>query len=465
MAQSPTVERPPRLPLIISPENRADSVNKDARLVNCFVETFGEGEEAETWLYKRPGLDETTTLSGGAGRGIYNWKGDIYAIAGTTFYKNAVNTGTVDGTGGVYRFSSCLGATPKLVLGNGVKAYTYDAGAGLVEITDVDFVKPYVKGWAYLDGTTYYLTAADAAIRGSDINDPQAWDALNKLLAQIEPDGGVALGKQLVYVVAMKQWTTEIFYDAANASGSPLGRVEGAKINFGCVSADSVQDCDGDLLFLGSNRSAGIQIIMISNVKASVVSTKAVERLLNNADTSSIYSWQFNPPGHRFYGITLVNENLTLVYDIMEERWHQWTDSSGNYFPIVSSTFSSANQHLLQHTNGSIYTCSEEYVTDDGALITMDIITPNFDGGTRRKKMMGRLTFIADQSASANLLVRVSDDDYQTWSNWRTVDLAQRVPFLSNCGSFYKRAHQFRHTAAEKFRIQAVEMQLDIGVL
>ena len=218
---------PTRLPLVVLPSNRDDTTGKDARLVNCYME---KQETGETTIVKRPGLAKHTQPSGGAatGRGVYNWKGDIYSIFGSTLYKATTSKGTVNATNGVYRFSSCLGATHKLQLGDGVLAYNYDDSGGLVQITDVDFPTAFVKGWSYLDGTPYVMTAA-AAIQGGGINDPVNWDALNVIIAQIEPDAGVALAKQLVYTVALKQWTTETFYDAANATGSPLGTVQGAK--------------------------------------------------------------------------------------------------------------------------------------------------------------------------------------------------------------------------------------------
>lgn len=464
MPQAPTVDKPPRLPLVITTENRDTTSSKDSKLVNCYVESKGEGEGAEHWIYKRPGYLVNTTLSG-TGYGVWNWRGDIYAIFGTVFYKNGVNTGTVDATGGVYTFTATLGATPRLVLGNGVKGYVYDSGAGLVEIVDADFIKPWVKGWAYLDGTVYYMDSS-AAIRGSDINLPASYDPLNKLIAQIEPDRGVALAKQLVYVIALKEWTTEIFFDAANATGSPLGRVEGAKINYGCVNSQSVQDCDGALVYLASNRSAAPQVVMIENLKARVISSKPIERLLNGADFTTVYSWQFNDSGHRFYGLTVKNSNFTVVFDITENRWHQWIDASGNYFPMVAATFNSSNQHIFQHeSDGKLYIVSPSYLTDNGSIITADIVTPNFDAGTRRRKNLEALTIVGDQVTGSSLYVRVSDDDYVSWTNFRKIDLSQKMPRLTGCGTFTRRAYHFRHQDATVFRIQAVEMQLDIGTL
>lgn len=469
MPQAQTVDLPKRLPLLINPENRADSTDKDARLVNCYTEKLQNGDH---WIFKRAGVLRSSQPSGGtaAGYGMFNWLGDVYSIFGNKLYKNGVAiAGTVDTTNGVYRFASCLGATPRLVFGNGVKAYTYSAGPGLAQITDLDFPSAFVKGWCYLDGTMYVGTTA-ARIQGSDLNDPSSWDPLNVLVAQIEPDGGVAMAHQLVYVVFMKQWSTEIFYDAGNATGSPLGTVQGAKVNYGCVSQDTVQSIDGILMWVSTNQSASVQVVKFENLKADVISTAAIERLLDDADFSAgnVYSLQFKNVGHRFYVLTLKTQNLTLVYDLNENMWHQWTDPSGNYFPFVASTYDSLMEHYFQHeSDGYIYKVDESYYTDNGLVITVDIYTPNFDGGTRRKKQMTMLEFVADQVDGSTLQVRSNDYDFDTtrWSNFRLVDLSKRRPFLQNCGTFRRRAYNFRHQSQTSFRMQAVDMQLDLGTL
>lgn len=564
-----TVALPKRWPMIIEPGNRDESTNQDAKLVNCYVETNQIGQEKEFWVYKRPGLIVDPDAGGtGAGEGAFNWLGDIYAVFGTTLYKNAVSIGTVDGTGGVYRFDQVLGATPKMVLGNGVSAYYYDgttltqinaygsvlaahfvigakytitttgttdftligaaastpgtvftatgigSGTGTAALTATSFVigvtykilvvgttdftligasantvgtvftatgvgvgtgtvqstnfpTPLVKGWAYLDGTLYAMTPK-AHILGSNINDPAYWDPLNDILAQIEPDLGVALGKQLVYVVAMKQWSTEIFYDAGNPVGSPLAPVQGAKINYGCASANSVQNIDDSLIWLCTTRSASIQVILMEGLKATIVSTKQIERLLDHVDLSTVYSFQFKDEGHSFYIVTIKNANLTLVYDMREKVWHQWTDENGNYFPFVSSSYNTNRQHLFQHeSNGNMYYADRDYLDDAGKTITIDIYTPNFDAETKRRKTLNMIYFSADQIADSTLSVRYNDNDYDPikWSHYRLVDLGNQKPQLQNNGTFVRRAYHFRHAQPTRFRIKAVDLQLDLGTL
>lgn len=468
--QAHTVEFPKRFPLAISPENRDSSTEKDARLVNCYLER--DKMTGDFRLFGRPGTLLSATLTGN-GYGVYRWRDNTYSIFGSKIYKDGVDMGALalDTTNGVYRWDESLNPV-LLIFGNGVKAYTTD-GTTVTQITDGDFPAAFVKGWAFLDATEYVGVRNSATIQGSDLNAPTSWDPLNTIIAQIEPDRMVAMAKQLVYVISLKEWSTEAFFDAGNATGSPLGRVQGAKVNWGCLSSDSVREIDGILLWAGTNlkgnQSSGhAQIIMMDNLKARLVSTPEVERLLDQADFTTVFSFTINLPGHRLYILTVKNANLTLAYDIDEEKWHQWTDASGNYWPFVSSTVGAGQTHILQHeTDGKLYLCDPDYVTDDGALIQCDIYTPNFDGGIRRIKYLSWLEFISYQTAGSLLQVRCNDHDFDAkkWTNFRQVDLSRKRPYLDGCGSFYRRAYNLRHRCNAKFYLEAMEMQLGMGQL
>lgn len=462
--QSDTVGLPKRLPLVTEAANRDSSTGKDARMVNCYAERTGEQEYA---IYKRPGLLESATYSESAatGRGMYNWRGNIYTIFADTLYKDGTSIGTVSNAG-FYAFSECLGATPKLFLDNLTTAYTWD-NTTLFTIVDAQFPSNRILGSAYLDATTYVGTTA-AVLWASDLDDPQAWDGLNFLTARIEPDRGVAVAKQLVYVIFFKEWTTEVFYDAENASGSPLGPVQGAKVGWGCASARSVQCIDDTLLWLATTRSAQAQVIMMANLKAEVVSTPAIERLLDNVVFTNVYSWTLKDEGHTFYVLTSVEANVTLAFDIRERRWSQWTDASGNYLPIIASAATSSNTHLVQHvSNGKVYVMDRTYTNDNGSIITVDLYTPNWDGGLDRRKHLNALRVLADRQQGSLLQVRHNDYDYDPakWTRYRTLDLGHARPVLTNLGSFRRRAHNFRHQSDTALRMQAVDLQLDIGTL
>ena len=533
MPQSNSVALPSRLPLTSRAETRDETGLKDAKIVNAYLEytetletktLAGPKTVAEVKVYKRPGLLQTGVTQVGNGYGVYNWQGDIYAIFGATMYKNGVAlSGTLDTTGGVYRFSQSLGATLRMQFGNGVASYNYDANVGIVKInplltitagsfvvsivytiltvgttnftligaasntigivftatgvgagtgtatTPGNFPATCVKGWAYLDATTYVMDAT-GSIRGcAIINDTTLWtDLLNRLSAQIEADAGVALAKQLVYVIALGEWSTEVFYDAINVTGSPLSPAQNAKLNYGCASADSVQEIEGRLIWASSTRASGVQVILMQGLKEKIVSTKAIDKILSKASMANIYSFSFCYEGHSFYGITLVSSNVTLVYDIIDDEWAYWTDTNGNYFPVVSVTYSTTLGRILQHaTNGKLYLCDRSYTSDDGTMITVDLYLPIFDAGTRRSKQLNAMEFVGDQTAGSILQVRHNDFDYQAskWTNYRKVDLNLRRPRLANLGTFSSRGYHFRHQCNTTLRIRAVELQMDIGTL
>jgi len=458
-----TLELPKRLPLVTAPANRAEDTLKDGKLINCYVDKLEDGSGYR--VYKIPGLTRSSQPSGGAatGRGVWNWQGNFYAVIGGNLYKNGTSLGAVDTTNGVYKFSSTLGATPRLFLANGVFAYTYD-NATLAAVTDPDFPAAFVKGSAYLDGTTYVMKS-NASIQGSDIDDPTSWATLNVIVARIEPDPGVALAYQLVYVIALKQWTIEAFYDAANSTGSPLGTVQGAKTNKGCAHADSLVSIGGALYFLAQNRESGMQVGCIDGLKYNDISTKPIERLLQAGDLTTVYAFGIAIDGHPFYVVTLKNSNLTLAYDIQEKMWAQWTDADGNYFPYVSAAVTSAGVTILQHeSDGYLYAMSSSVYTHNDSPIVSDLYLPQFDGGTKRGKMLSAMLFDADRVEGSVLKVRFNDNDYaaDAWTDFREVDLGLEAPMLTDEGTFVRRAYHFRHDTASPLGLRAVDLQIDL---
>lgn len=480
-AQFPTTPMPARLPLVVQTSNRSSSVNTDARLVNCYIEV---DQEDRLFIYKRPGLESYgIPADGQTGRGAFFWNRRVYSIFGNKLYRDGVEVASgldtsdrgsyADSTSGngTYVMSEILGAVPKMVISNGTKTYAYDDVGGLtadLHTIDIDFPEFTVKGLAYLQGPMYVMQP-QAVIWGSVVNSVSVagdWDPLNFISSQIEPDPGVALNKQLVYVVAFNSWSTEIFFDAGNPTGSPLAPVMGSKSSYGCANSDSVQRIDDRLIWLCVNQTASLQVALMDQLSVNIVSTAAIDRLLEAVDYSWVYSWQIKLNGHSFYVITFKNSNLTLAYDIIQQQWSQWTDANGNYMPIVSATYNASGQRILQHeSNGRLYSMSSSVYKDLNDPIPVDIYTPIFDAGSKRRKTLNTLYFVADQIEGSTLEVRCSDDDYRSWSQPRQVDLGAETPHLINCGTFRKRAYNLRHRRDTFFRIEALEAQYDVGTL
>jgi hypothetical protein len=468
---------PKILPLVQTIGARFQTLNIDSRIINGFAE---QGQrKGETFVYKRPAFKLYRALGAGIGRGMFNWQDHLYAIVNGTLFKDGAAIGAVNDSGR-YSFAPTLGDTPKLFLHNATNGYFYD-NTTLAPVVDSPFPAsgPRTRGAVYLDATIYVMNQLKASIHGSlaAANNPEDWDALNVILAQIEPMKGVYLAKNLVYVLAIKEHYTEAFYDAGNPTGSPLSPVQGAKMNFGCYHPGTVRDVGGDLMWVGDSGEGYPTVVLVSNLKADVVSTPQVERILartHNDTDGAFSSWNCRIAGHRLYGINYFGATIppnppfppfTLVYDLTSRIWYHWTTSSGGALNYADSVQLGTETIFLHGTNGN-QMCIDETVfkdEDDPGQFSFEIYTPNYDGDTRLQKVLNQMTILGDQTANT-IFMRYSDDDYATWSSEFQFLMNLDRPDQPDLGAFTKRAFHFRHTANTGCRMESVEMNITGGV-
>lgn len=504
MADQRTVDEPKRLPLLTKLQSRSpikfSSFGKpivtDSHLSNGFAEY--DPDDQQYWVYKRPGLGPTPVYSQqvftGVARGIYQPTipptGGLGFIFGTVLFVTggALNQGStliatgLDNTGGAnstYKFTTMATNPASVPFGTATAQYVYTPSTQALQTINPPNTDNLVPGVVALDNTIYWMDV-DGNIWGSNLGDPTTYNALNVIPANSEADAGIALAKQLNYLIAFKQNSTQVFFDNQNpAPGSPLSPVPDSQIPLGCAAAYTVQAIDNSLLWMTGNETVAAQIVQMDNLVPKIVSTPAVERIIQNYQLNSnsvgVYAWVLKIEGHRFYGLTIENLNITLVYDMDQLLWYFWTDALGNFWPIAGTSYtapfsSDPGVHLMQHRfDSNIYQClgQDQFATDYGTLIPVEIYTPNFDGQVDRKKLLNLMRFNADKVPGCLLQVRYNDDDYtsSSWSNFRTVDLGKRRPFLANLGSFYRRAFHMRHRQNGRLRIKTVDLQLGIGVL
>lgn len=505
--QSETVRQPKRWPLVQQFYTRSPDLplTKDARLVNGFAEK--DPSDGVYWIFKRVGVGSVPLYpSSGYPNGTYYYQklDQLLSVVSNSLYSNGVLIGTMTpANGGLQCWFETVNSNPQtIVVMNGVEAWIYTPSTGaFVQIVDVSFPAVTVPGWAYLDGTLYVMDYFGAIWGSLGQDNAIAWDALNKIKASSKADGGVFLSTQLSYIVAFKQWTTQIFYDASNPTGSPLGPVPDAQIPYGCLTPLSVQKIDEILIWMTSNQTISPQIILMENLTPRVISTPSVERLLDNiilninqpsaGDSVVFYSWSFKHAGHRFYGFSFQTFDttsgfLTLVYDLDSGLWHPWTSPFGGVWPMTNFVYRAPTIGLpglhyaqsiqgppppgftgLPIVQGALYEIDGDYSipNDLGLLFPVDIYTPNFTGGTPRRKTLNMMYFEGDQTSGSTLQARYTDDDYKSWSNFRSIDMSEVRPQLDQEGTFTKRAYHFRHMCNTRFRVKSTSIQYDLGTL
>ena len=230
-----------------------------------------------------------------------------------------------------------VGQVPRMMVKNNNEAF-YAEGTTITvtQITDTDYPAQTVPGVVCVDGTFYVMDEA-GQIWGSDLETPITWTALNFISSEIEPGLGIVLVKQLNYVYAMKAFSTEVFTDNANATGSPLIRVESAYNDIGCASAGSIAKLDGSLVFMAQTRQRGRQIMHTIGLSPHPISTPYVDRILNADALATVYAWCYKQNGHSFYVLTLTGSSLTLVYDFGSKQWGTATSCTAQTAQAISA--------------------------------------------------------------------------------------------------------------------------------
>jgi len=321
-----------------------------------------------------------------------------------------------------------------------------------------------VPGTAYFNTYVYVMTD-DGKIWNSEPNDPTKWDALNFITAEAEPDKGVALAKHLNYLIAFGQWSTEFFYDAGNAIGSPLLPNQTFRIEFGCANGNSVVEMQQTVVWIAVGRNTGRSVLMLDGTRPVQISDVSIERILDQSSLVNVRAYSLKIAGHYFYVLNLLDDNLTLVCDIKSKQWCIWTSYVNNQETILNGTFFTSynnEAYALDNSNGKLYNISENTYTDETGPIQFRIRTPLIDAASTTRKFIGRFEIVGDK-IGATLRIRHTDDDYQNWSQYRNVDLNATRSVLYQNGNFRRRAYEFFCTDNQPLRLQALEMDLDAG--
>jgi len=263
--------------------------------------------------------------------------------AGEVVVGMTIGGGTLSGTSTISAFGTFNGTSGTVTLSASETWAnpTTVTAKGFIQITDADYPPETVKGIVYLDGT-YYVMTPESYIYGSDIDDPFTWSALNVLQANAQPDLGIALSRQLNLIVAFGEYSTQFFYDAGNATGSPLLPYSSADLQIGCAVAESVAQTENTIFFMGKSRQKGRSIYLMEGTQPKKVSNLFIDKILDADDLTDVSSFVLKLSGHNFYILALTDTGITLVYDAVTDMWSKWTQQAAGT-ALTGTTFTWAN--------------------------------------------------------------------------------------------------------------------------
>jgi hypothetical protein len=484
-----------RIPLVGSITNRnpnaAGDDTTDQQFVNCFPEINSNpttGKQTVT-LNKRQGVAASADVAVGA-TGQYGsivWTSNsateppiIFSFLKTASTVGFYNDASSQIGSDVSNVGACTFMSETDISGTGnlvatmvdnpnltTEFWFFPEGGAWTQITDGDFPSDATVTHAHMDGYMFVM-GASGRIYHSDLNSLSAWGAASFITANQFGDNGVGLARYKNFIVGFGDYSIEFFYNAGNAVGSVLSRVDNATIRIGAMRTTNLQPpsmraIGNTVYWVGASMDTGAKgVYRFNGMQAEKISTPAIDKLC--ANSKLVYPLG----GISLLGMTHIvfsggNAANQFCYCIEAKFW--WQLSLAGSLVIVSavggvdSNFSKS--YLLASSTAKIYSFNPNSPVwqDNASSYTMTVQTENMDLDTDRKKYWKRIRVSYDrQSAASNFGIAWSDDDHANYSAARNIDMNTNQSWLGGLGASRRRSWKFTHAANTPCRVRAVEI-------
>jgi len=456
------------------------TTTKDQRFVNCFTERVVNGFTGKTTLYlvKRPGFAASMTpQSGSIGTALLIWTGNAQKIISafgatnssiydstTRLVTNNTDTTVITGKATGIVETELSGTATLYISSSDNTGWYYQPSGTVTKISDAGF--PGNNGFtlagfgAAMDGYMFQMTT-DGKLCNSDVNSIVNWTATSFVTANSYPDMGIGCVRKGDKIMAFGTESIQFYYNAGNASGSPLSRIEPMTMKIGCVHADAVCTVGDTVFWAGSPPEGGISIHSYG-AGYQRVSTPEIDSILTLAGTTNITlatgSWY-----GRHFVVVRAGAN-SFCYCVEEKAWFElssptplWYKSSG-----VSSGSPQLNYWVSnQSTSGKIYVINPASLVfeDDGVAYTATVQTSLLGEDSRRTFWHSLGLEFDVQSTTSTLTVSSNDADYGEGETVvrGTIDMSETSPRpIRRLGAAYRRAYILTHSANTPMRISVM---------
>lgn len=455
--------------------SRGITPTTDVDYVNCFPEITKNKTTSEkrVMIRKRDGSTSFITTAGVV-RAVYFWEDQaklyvaigrnvsVYSMPAGTLITTLVNVyGTSSGEIGFTEFLYDTGIV-KVVTTDGTTLSTIDSANTVVIGADPD-MPVHLPNIVFLDGYLFIVKANAADLYNSNLNDPLLYTVGDFISSEIIPDRVTYVAKLNNYILLFGNDSIEYFWDAANATGSPLQRND-TPIKFtGLIGG--ITQIGSKIYFVGDTNHSQANIFLLEDFKITPVGNETTSRYLNTVSSIGMYANILSIAGYSFY--VLNAGTYTYVMELESLMWSRWSFGASTNFPITYSfncrtTGDDASLFTLA-SGTTIYKFSSSLYQDASVSITTKFVLNNEEFDTYNRKTMSRLVIWADKpTASSPILVQWSDDDYQTFNTGISVELLQVRPDIKRLGQFIRRAFKFTHTANQPLRLEMLEANINM---
>jgi hypothetical protein len=482
----------------------------------------GDGEFV---IVQRPTFavyNDSTGATNKQGLGCGNWQGsNFWGIKDTFYYNNGVSTLALTtlhnfDSLGAYDTISVAGVEKLAIQFPGDASvdgslWIQDTTTGVpARVTDADMPgndgTRLVRGVVGMNGYVYVCNSA-GQINNCDLDVPTSWTATNFRTAERNADFGCFLGKHKDHVYYLGSTSVEFFYDAANATGSPLTRRNDIAYNIGCVDPDCVVEVGDNTYFIGMGSDGSPALYVLDQFNLTKVESTRFDSLLRQVG----FSTYDGTPLNNSYGIiNIQNSGLCYVMTINEgnlsgtyvlhmesgivSKWYGGGTAANenNYsfadtLPIRGSNLTNiavddgdVSDNKVQFENGAMCEITRAGygdLLDNGIATAPDCffytMPTTFNESMDRKKInsirVQHYPSVNDTLDPATLTIEwydmrtllttgVDGADATMFTQARTVDTSTNNAVIYRCGYTRQRIHKVTLTAGKRQMIKGLEV-------
>jgi len=319
----------PSLPLPLATYALASPQASSARLLNCFFEQAPPDGKSKAILRRCAGIAPFAAQDGANTRvrGQLVMGGVLYAVAGSKLFEVADDgqvddRGTIPGTELVSMACNPVGDLVIVVPETGL-AYSWSdqtPSTDAAQITDGVFLGfGGVGDVAYIDGYFIFRVLDSARFFNSGIN-ALTFNALDVATAEGAPDNLVGMIADHRDLILPGSTTMEVWYNAANDTGSPFSRSPDGFIEMGCAAGRAITKQDNSVFWLANDKT----IRRLQGTSGVKVSNYGIDGIIGSlAVISDAYAFSYVQDGHLMAAFTFPTAGRTIVFDCSTNEWHE----------------------------------------------------------------------------------------------------------------------------------------------
>lgn len=356
--------------------------------------------------------------------------------------------------------------------------WIYSTGGGLVQCSDAGFDGP-VLDVDYVDGYFVYPKANSNKWFISGLRDGSAFSALDFTSAESDPDPLVAMAPLNGLLYAFGQKTFEP-YQNTGAADFPFERISSAIQQKGCLSAESLVEVNGSLIWIGSGENERPSILTTNGGAPQRISTPSVENYIYQGGIEPLrqsYAMRWHERGHTFIAFTVPGV-CTVVYDATTQLWHrrESLDRFLNPQPWRATTILDAYSVKIigDELSGKVGVMDESIFYEYSEEMRRYVTTPAIDNGGRPFSVY-QVQLLAEtgtgpqngQGSAPKVALSVSSDGGRTYKPKIYRGMGGIGEYLKSIcwpalGRF-ERSACFRLDISEPIKVVFVKLEAEIG--